>query len=110
MKQSISFYSFRQAFYDCDRQDHFPNGGLSVLWDYLESYEEDTGEEIELDVIAFCCDYNQMTFEEVIKAYCLDASECVDLSEQRDLVMDYLNDNTSVVGEVGDDEVIFAGF
>ena len=112
MKQTVNFYSFRQAFIDHDRQDNFPNGGLSVLWDYLEQYEEDTGEDIELDVVALCCDYCQMSFEDVARDYGVDVSERYDQGGDNiaEIITDYLNENTSVVGEVGDDEIIFQCF
>ena len=29
------------------------------MYDYLEEYSESTGEEVELDIIALCCDYNE---------------------------------------------------
>ncbi len=105
MKQTIGFYEFREAFKNFDRLDNFPNGGLSVLWDFLESYEEDTGEEIELDVVGLCCDYCQMSFEDIVREYGLDLDP-----EDKDAILDYLNDNTMVVGQVDDDDVIFANF
>ena len=56
MKQSVNIYDFERAFKRCER-DNFSYDGLKALFEYLEEYEEDTGEEIELDVIALCCDY-----------------------------------------------------
>jgi hypothetical protein len=29
------------------------------LFDYLEEYEESTGEDIEFDMVALCCDYTE---------------------------------------------------
>lgn len=34
-------------------------GGKRALFDYLEAYEEDTGDEVEFDVIALCCEYTE---------------------------------------------------
>ena len=56
MKQSVSIYDFERAFKRCER-DNFSYDGLKALFEYLEEYEEDTGDEVELDVIALCCDY-----------------------------------------------------
>ena len=56
MKQSVNMYDFERAFKNFER-DNFSYDGLKALFEYLEDYEEDTGEEIELDVIALCCDY-----------------------------------------------------
>jgi hypothetical protein len=56
MKQSVNEYDFVKAFKEC-RPNNFSRAGLFALFDYLEQYEDDTGEEIELDVIALCCEY-----------------------------------------------------
>ena len=55
MKQSINIYDFRRAFKTYDR-DNFSYEGLKALFEYLEEYEDDTGEELELAVIALCCE------------------------------------------------------
>tara|TARA_R110000751_G_C13420936_1_gene440258 strand:+ start:199 stop:501 length:303 start_codon:yes stop_codon:yes gene_type:complete len=39
------------------RKDNFSNRGLEALYLYLTELSEDMGEDIELDVIAICCDY-----------------------------------------------------
>ena len=57
MKQTINFYNFSDAFRKAGRADQFSYKGQRALFDYLEEYEESTGEEIELDVIALCCEY-----------------------------------------------------
>lgn len=57
MKQTLDFNSFRDAFTAHNRADHFPGQSLEALFDYLEEYESSTGEELELDVVALCCDY-----------------------------------------------------
>ena len=57
MNQNIGFCQFTDAFRDHDRQEQFSYDGLKALYDYLIQYEDDTGESIELDVIALCCDY-----------------------------------------------------
>ena len=58
MKQTINEYQFRTAF-ETSRPNNFSYEGLTALYEYLEQYEEDTGEEIELDVIAICCDFTE---------------------------------------------------
>ena len=58
MKQTIGLCEFEDAFRSI-RPDNFSYSGLQALFEYLEEYEEDTGEEIELDVIALCCEYTE---------------------------------------------------
>ena len=102
MKQTIGYTEFYATFKAYDRLDNFPNGGLRVLWDWLEDYEQSTGEELELDVVALCCDFCQMSFKEIAWSYQLELD--------RDEIIDYLLDNTTFVGVVGDNEVIFQQF
>ena len=47
------------AFQNMNREDNFTYTGLSALFDYLEECEDSTGEELELDVIALCCDFTE---------------------------------------------------
>jgi hypothetical protein len=49
-------YDFERAFKNFER-DNFSYDGLKALFEYLEEYEDSTGEEVELDVIALCCEY-----------------------------------------------------
>ena len=58
MKQSVSITDFVNAFEKL-RPSNFSYEGLESLYNYLTDYEQDTGEEIELDVIALCCDYSE---------------------------------------------------
>ena len=54
-------------------REHRPNkftfSCLDVIFDLIESIEESTGKEIEFDPIAICCDYNEYTIKELIRAY-----------------------------------------
>ena len=59
MFQSITKSDFTSAFHRMNRGEQFSYKGLIALYDYLEQYEEDTGEQIELDVIAICCEYSE---------------------------------------------------
>lgn len=70
MKQTINFYDFRQAFEQHGRENQFSHEGLSTLFDMLEEYEQDIDKELELDVIALCCDFTEYdSFKELTEAY-----------------------------------------
>ena len=56
MIQTINEFQFEDAFKSI-RPDNFSYEGLKALYDYFEQYEDDTGEQIELDVIGLCCEY-----------------------------------------------------
>lgn len=57
MKTTVYQCDFIDAFTMAGRQDNFSYVGLKALYDYLIDYEESIGEEIELDVIALCCEF-----------------------------------------------------
>ena len=59
MIQTINFSQFCDAFKVMDRENQFSYEGKRALFDYLEEYEDSTGEPIELDVIALCCEYTE---------------------------------------------------
>lgn len=100
MKQTVTELDFRDAFRNMGRTDQFSHAGLGVLFEYLEEYEADTGQELELDVIALCCEYYEDTWEEIARNYDIDISDCEDEDDIRDTVYDVLAYNTHIVGQV----------
>jgi hypothetical protein len=56
IKQIVNFSQFCDSFSDTYK-NNFSYEGKRALFDYLEQLSEDTGEDIELDTIALCCDY-----------------------------------------------------
>lgn len=107
MKQTIGLSQFQNAF-DAIRPNNFSYEGLQQLFDYFESYEDDTGEEIELDVIAICCEYEETTIEQIIRQHNIEADDIED-DEIEDHVFNYLAEHTSVIGRT-DDSIIFQSF
>ena len=100
MKTTVTKSDFRDAFRTMGRTDQFSYEGLGVLFDYLESYEEDTGEEIELDVIALCCDYYEATWQEIAENYGIDLTDPEDEDLVAEEVQDYIEYHSCVIGEV----------
>jgi hypothetical protein len=98
MKTTVSKYDFERAFVTAGRKDQFSYEGLAVLFDYLEELEASTGQELELDVIALCCDYYESSTEEIIENYRIDV-EGLDDDEQVDTVREYLMDQGAYCGE-----------
>ena len=44
------------------RPNQFSYGGLSALYDYLDDLSDDMQKDIELDVIAICCEYAAVSY------------------------------------------------
>jgi len=111
MKQTVQFRDFEDAFRDYGRQDNFSHNGLVGLYDYLAEYEQDMGSEIELDVIALCCEYSEhATALEAAKEYGFEPDADNDY-EQEVAATEWLNERTQVISFAdGNGGVIIAGF
>tara|TARA_R100001594_G_scaffold74210_1_gene108808 strand:+ start:137 stop:433 length:297 start_codon:yes stop_codon:yes gene_type:complete len=58
MYSNIAFYQFNDWFED-HRPNNFSYEGRSALFNYLEELENETGDRIRFDPIAFCCEYTE---------------------------------------------------
>jgi hypothetical protein len=88
------------------RENQFSCEGLEALYDYLTDMEEDTGEEVELDVIALCCEYSEYaTLEEYLADYCPDIyrEDYDDYEEFKEAVVEYIENNTTLI-RLGNDK------
>ena len=95
MKTTLDFNDFRDAFRQYDRLDNFSREGLELLFEHCEECDPD----MELDVIALCCDYSEDTIEDIAQNYGLELPEDEDEEEHRQAVRSYLDHHTIVVGE-----------
>ena len=110
MKTTVYENEFIKMFQDI-RPNNFSLGGLHRLYEGLTEFEEDTGEELELDVIAICCDFVEMTMNEVIENYgwVMDESR-LDDDDAYQYVMDWLNNQTWVLGDTKSGTIVFRQF
>lgn len=106
----------REEFRAYGRQSTFSSQAYDWLWDYLVQLEGDTGTPVEIDVIGLCCDYTEEDFGSIAQYYGITLPERdEDESEEdytealREAILDYLRDNTVVIG-YDDDSVLFAAF
>jgi hypothetical protein len=95
MKQTINLSQFRDEF-NAIRPNQFSYEALELIYDYLEECSPD----FDLDVIAICCDFCEMTELEIRSAYGL---------EDCDSSTAYLENNTFIVGTTKT-TVIFQNF
>jgi hypothetical protein len=125
MKKTINVYQFRDAFMDI-RPDSFSYEGLELLFNWYDEYEDSTGEEMELDVIAICGDWDESTVEEVINNYIVSTQnsnttvyndtvndalgDCDDDEERSEVMEEWLQDNTMVAGVTENGSIVYMGF
>ena len=101
MKTSVNVYDFERAFIAMGRENNFSYAGQHALFEYLEQYEEDCGEEIELDVVALCCEYTE--YENLEEFH--DNFDKVDYPD-----LDTLRDHTQVIELENSDGFIIQDF
>jgi hypothetical protein len=126
MKKTINLYQFRDAFMDI-RPDNFSYEGLEMLFNWFEEYEDGTGEDMELDVIAICGEWEESTIDEVINNYIVSTQnsnttvyndtvndalgDCDDDEEERaEVIEEWLQDNTMVAGVTENGSIVYMGF
>jgi hypothetical protein len=95
MKTTVTSYQFVEAFRACGRETQFTRASLFALFDYLESYENDCGVELELDPIAICCEWAE--YESAVEAAESYGREFADESD----ALDWLREQTQVVEFTG---------
>lgn len=110
MKKTINFNDFEHAFIKMGRNEQFTYEAMDLIFAYYEQYEIDTGEEVELDVIAICCDITEDSIDNIIDNYNIDISDCENESDKHELVSDYLSDNTILLGETSPNNYVYFNF
>ena len=91
MYQTVNFSAFCDAFRAQGREDQFSYAAKRMLFDHLEEIED-----YELDVIALCCAYAEDDEDDVRRNYSIEGD-----------VLDWLQDNTIVVGVTPDGAVVY---
>lgn len=87
MKKTIDENEFKNEFYSFGRQNQFTDNGLSALYENLIQFEDDCGEEMELDVIALCCDFTEYENLKAFQSEHGDFYESIEDVEYRTLVI-----------------------
>ena len=109
MYQTIGLNEFRNAFQGHERTN-FSYEGLEVLFNYIE---ENYGDSYELDVIALCCEYCEMTYAEIFNYYDdISDEDLVNFEEDEllDMAAEYLDNHTIVCGVTDQGSIVFAQF
>ena len=117
MKQTVNFNTFDLAFIAI-RPDNFTYEGRRVLFDYLEELDQEAQacgcEELELDVIALCCEYCESTPDEIIENYDVKVCGSRSLAKEKGAtvykndLMAWLQDQTIVCGVTDSGTIVYS--
>lgn len=104
-----SSYDLQRYFEEYQRGNQFTFYGFEALYQYLEQYEEDTGESLTVDPVGLSCDFTEYESatealnEYHIRTHHLTEAEALDILEQHTeliRVIDYIDtgeENTSIL-------------
>lgn len=104
MKQTIGKNQFVEAFRVMGRQDQFTRPALEALFYALEQMEQDSGTEMELDVIGLCCDFTEYGSPQEA------AAEYGEDIQDRDEALEWLNEHTWVIEIADEDGIVIQVF
>lgn len=118
MYKELGFFDFCDEFSE-ERQNTFSYEGKKALFDYLEEYEESTGEKLECDIVAFCCEYTEYdSAYEAMQQYQPDdmpvegeeGDDLIEIQEKNEAeALNWLQDHTQVI-ELENGGVIIQNF
>lgn len=118
MYKELTFCDFCDEFSE-ERRNTFSYEGKKALFDYLEEYEESTGEKLECDIVAFCCEYTEYdSAYEAMQQYQPDdmpvegeeGDDLIEIQEKNEAeALNWLQDHTQVI-ELENGGVIIQNF
>ena len=119
MIQTLRLSDFTNAFRNSDHAEQFSYEALTLIFDYIQEYEDSTGEQVKFNLIGICCEWAEATPRDIIKEYSLEdkipqfeengAHNYTD-AEVSQLVHEYLWDATSVAGITAAGTIVYVQF
>lgn len=112
MKTTVSLFDFQDAFLKSETyKNNFTIDGLNALFDYFEDYENSTGEDIDFDMVAICCEYSEYASAIEAVAYyngAVEENKDFDDEDKEKAALAWLEDKTQVI--IFEKGVIVANF
>ena len=100
IKTNVYFNDFINAFQGSQYEYSFSFEGKRALYDYLEQPSDDIGEDIELDIVALACEYDE--YSSIIecaveRGYDVDIIFKDNLDEETKKAKEWLEERTQVI-------------
>ena len=114
MKTTVTEFGFLEAFNSHNRSNNFTPEALRALFEFFEDMESG-GEEIELDVIAICCEFSQSSVQDIMSDYQISLDDLglesdADIEDIQLALEGWLNNETIVVGSFDDHTICYGEF
>ncbi len=104
---------FRDAFSrSATYSKNFSYEALGLLYDWLEALSEESGGNIELDIVAICSDFSEGTPSEIVANYALDLDVDDSTTEEEllEMVLAELEERTTVVGTTDSGTIVYMNY
>ena len=105
----VTKHSFIDAFKRSSRKDQFSYDALGIIYEYLEELSDSVSENIELDIVAICCEYAESSLSELASDYDIDL-EGLEGEDRIEAIVSYMEQNTYVLGMVDDETMVYQQF
>ena len=96
-----------------ERKDQFSYNALCALFDYYEELEESTGEKVEFDMVAICCEWCEyetaLEWAENYFTFSVSDIDNISMEDAEQEALRYLLDNTQVI-HLKDGGIIITNF
>jgi len=66
---TVTESQFIREFDEMGRSNNFSPLARRKLYERMEDFSQDMGEDVDFDVIGICCEWSEMSAEELIEAY-----------------------------------------
>ena len=97
IKTDVTRYDFHEAFNQCGRGNQFSNEGLDLIYDHLNDYELTEDSNIDLDVIAICCEFSEYDSLKDFQYDYGDEYVSMDMIEDNTIVLQNKDSNSFVI-------------
>jgi hypothetical protein len=109
MIQTLRLSDFTNAFRNSDRAEQFSYEALELIFDYIEEYEQDSGEKVEFDMIAICCEWAEEDAATLAQYYNFDVQGLEGWALLNEVV-ECMEDATKVAGVTSKGTVVYVQF
>ena len=109
MIQTLRLSDFTNAFRNSNRDGQFSYEALELIFDYIEDYERDSGEKVELDVIAICCEWAEEDAATLAEMYDIDI-EGLEGEALHDAVLEEMRERTQVASVTSKGKLVYVQF
>jgi hypothetical protein len=110
--QTLTKSSFIDAFKHSSRKDQFSYEALEAIFEYMEEYSANTGESIELDIVAICCEWSESHWSDIARDYSIDLNDFADDEdddERIQAVYETISEQTTML-DLGNGNFVFVQF